>query len=206
LDAALGGIALTQTGALNRALVRAAVERFPDWRNAELHGPPHREDDVYSLREVHELGRRLRLLRRSGRKLVLTRQGEKLRLDPAALFHACARQLIAAEGFDAAAQELAAAVLVSAETVDRDVLESAVHAAIVADGWNAGGEPPAVYEVAAAAAGLLRLTQALGLVVYAYEYDRESGTARRELKPTAAGRECLRLTLSSRALQPARSL
>jgi hypothetical protein len=206
LDAALGGIALTQTGALNRALVRAAVERFPDWWNAELHGPPHREDDVYSLRELHKLAGRLRLLRRSRRRLVLTRQGEKLRLDPAALFHACARQLIAAEGFDAAAQELAAAVLVSAGPVDRDVLESAVHAAIVADGWNAGGEPPAVYEVAAAAAGLLRLTEALGLVEYDHEYDRESGTSGRELKPTAAGREGLRLALRWRGLQPARPL
>jgi hypothetical protein len=206
LDAALGGIALTQTGALNRALVRAAVERFPDWRNAELHGPPHREDDVYSLREVHELGRRLRLLRRSGRKLVLTRQGEKLRLDPAALFHACARQLIAAEGFDAAAQELAAAVLVSAETVDRDVLESAVHAAIVPDGWNAGGEPPAVVRGRRCRGRAPPLDAGAWAGRYAYEYDRESGTARRELKPTAAGRECLRLTLSSRALQPARSL
>jgi hypothetical protein len=44
-----------------------------------------------------------------------------------------------------------------------------------------------VYEVAAAAAGLLRLTQALGLVEYDYDYDRESRTARRELKLTAAG-------------------
>jgi hypothetical protein len=206
LDAALGGIALTQTGALNRALVRAAVERFPDWQSVELHGPPPREDDVYSLCEVHKLARRLRLLRRGGRKLFLTRQGERLRLDPAALFHACASRLIAAEGFEAAAQELAAAVLVSAGPVDRHVLESVVHAAIVAGGWNAGGEPPGVYEVAAAAAGLLRLTQALGLVEYDYEYDGESGTARRELKPTAAGREGLRLASRWRGRQPARSL
>ena len=206
LDAALGGIALTQTGALNRALVRAAAERFPDWWNAELHGSPHREDDVYSLCEVHKLARRLRLLRRGNRKLFLTRQGERLRLDPAGLFHVCATRLIAAEAFEAAAQELAAAVLMSGQTVDRDGLESVVHAAIVADGWTAGGEPPGVHEVAAAAAGLLRLTEALGLVEYDYEYDGESGTTRRELKPTAAGREGLRLALRWRGLQPARAL
>ena len=206
LDAASGGIALTQTGALNRALVRAAAERFPDWWNAELHGSPHREDDVYSLCEVHKLARRLRLLRRSGRKLFLTRQGERLRLDPAGLFHLCASRLIAADGFEAAAQELAAAVLMSGQTVDRDGLESVVHAAIVADGWTACGEPPGVHEVAAAAAGLLRLTEALGLVEYDYEYDGESGTTRRELKPTAAGREGLRLALRWRGLQPARAL
>jgi hypothetical protein len=206
LDASLDGIALTQTGALNRALVRASVERFPDWWNAELHGPPHREDDVYFLCEVHELARRLRLLRRRGRKLVLTRRGEKLRWDPAALLRASAPQLIAAEGFEAAAQELAAAVLLSRETVDLDVLENDVHAAIVADGWNAGGEPPAIDDVAGAAAGLLRLTEALGLVDYHYDYDRDSGIARRELISTTTGREALRLALRSRAMGPARSL
>ena len=37
------GVRLTQTGALPRALVREAVERYPDWWDAELLGSPHRE-------------------------------------------------------------------------------------------------------------------------------------------------------------------
>jgi hypothetical protein len=204
LDAARERISLTQTGALNRALVRASVERFPGWWDGGLHGPPHREDDVFSLCEVHQLARRLRLLRRRGRRLLLTRRGEQLREDPQALFRGCARKLIASDGFEAAAQELAAAVLLSRETVDRDLLERELHAAIVAEGWNAGGELPAVWEVARAAGGLLRVTEALGLVEYRYEWDRETLTAERELRSTAAGREALRLALGSRALGPAR--
>jgi hypothetical protein len=204
LDAAREGISLTQTGALNRALVRASVERFPDWWDGELHGPPHREEDVFSLCEVHQLARRLRLLRRRGRRLLLTRRGEQLREDPQALFRVCARKLIAADGFEAAAQELAAAVLLSRETVDRDLLERELHAAIVAEGWNAGGELAAVWEVARAASGLLRVTEALGLVEYRYEWDRETLTAERELRSTAAGREALRLALGARALGRAR--
>lgn len=204
LDAVVDGIALTQTGALNRALVRAAVERFPDWWDAELFGPPHREGEVFSLCEVHELARRMRLLRRRGRKLVLTTRGKALRGDRAALLHACAPDLLAADGFEAAAQELAAAVLLSRESVDRGKMDAAVHAAIVADGWTADGEAPRVEDVAGAAAGLIRLTDALGLVDYEYEYDREAGLARRDLTPAPAGREALRLALRSRAVAPAR--
>jgi hypothetical protein len=46
LERAHHGIALTQTGALNRALVREAAERCPDWWDADLCGPPNREDEV----------------------------------------------------------------------------------------------------------------------------------------------------------------
>ncbi len=38
-----GGVKLTQTGALPRALVRETVERYPDWWDTELFGPPYRE-------------------------------------------------------------------------------------------------------------------------------------------------------------------
>lgn len=204
LGAAADGIALTQTGALNRALVRSAVERFPDWWRAELFGPPHREDDVFALRELHELARRMRLLRRRGRKLVLTRFGAALREDPAALLRACVEQLLPADSFEGAVQELAAALLASRGTVDRGELEAAVHAAIVADGWHADGEPPDERDVAGAASGLLRLTEALGLVDYDYEWDRESAVARHDLTPAPVGREALRLALRSRALGPAK--
>jgi hypothetical protein len=49
LEQAEDGIALTQTGALNRALVREVAERWPSWWAADLFGPPHREDDVTPL-------------------------------------------------------------------------------------------------------------------------------------------------------------
>ncbi len=207
LDVAAEGLALTQTGALSRALVRAAVERFPEWwSNADLFGPPYREGEVIALCEVHELVRRMRLLRRSGRKLVLTRRGETLRHDPEALLHAGAPHLLAGDGFEGTVQELAAAVLLSHETIDRHEMEAAVHAAIVADGWNTDGEPPWVEDVAGAAAGLIRVTDALGLVRYDHEYDHETGFTRRDLTLMRAGREALRLALRSRALAPAKPM
>ncbi|MBD0281761.1 MAG: hypothetical protein ICV69_06155 [Thermoleophilaceae bacterium] len=203
LDAAGEGIALTQTGALNLSLVRAAVERFPEWWWGGSRGPPRSEGDVASLCETHALPRRMRALRRRGRRLLLTRRGEELRGDCAALLRACAPHLIPGEGFEAAVGELAAAVLLRHETVDRDDLEAAVHAAIVADGWNADGEPPDLRDVAWAAAAPLRLAEALGLVGYESEFEPGVGFTKRDLTPTPAGHEALRLCLRARALAPA---
>lgn len=55
LERADDGIALTQTGALNRALVREAVERWPAWWRSDLFGPPNREDEVTPMHELHGL-------------------------------------------------------------------------------------------------------------------------------------------------------
>lgn len=67
LGRACDGIALTQTGALNRAIVREVAERWPAWWEAELFGPPNREAEVTPLHELHGLLRRSRIVRRTGR-------------------------------------------------------------------------------------------------------------------------------------------
>lgn len=194
------GIGLTQTGALNRALVRASVERFPAWWRMEM-GPPHREDEVTGLCEVHDLARRMRLLRKTGRTLVTTKRGRSLLGDPAALRAAVAPHLLAAEGFAGAVQELAAAALLDGgPVVDRDELLTRVHAAIVAEGWNAAGEPPDVRDVHIYTWDAIRLVEALELLTYEHEYDRETHTSRGELTVTPAGREALRLALRARAV------
>lgn len=201
LQQGAAGIGLTQTGALNRALVRASVERFPVWWRMERGGSPHREDDVSPLCEVHDLARRMRLLRKTGRRLVTTKRGESLLRDPVGLRDAVAPHLIAAEGFACAVQELAVAVLLDGEsTVDRDEFVVRVHAAIVADGWNAAGKSPDVYEVSAYAWGAIRLAEALELLVHEYEYDRATHRSRSELTLMPSGRELLRLALRSRAV------
>lgn len=200
LEEAAGGIGLTQTGALNRALVRAFVERFPDAWREERWGPPHREDEVSWLCELHDLARRIRVLRRSGRSVVLTKRGEALLSDRLALRDAVAPHLIADESFPGAVQELAVAMLLGeGPTVDRDKLVTRVHAAIIADGWNAAGESPAAHEVGGCAWGLFRPAQALGLLVHDYEYDRETQRARDELTLAPGGRATLRLALRARA-------
>jgi hypothetical protein len=200
LERAADGIGLTQTGALNRAFVQESVERFPAWWRAEVSDRPQRELDVSSLCEVHDLARRMGLLRRSARRVLLTRRGEMLLDDPLDLRDAAAPHLIAAEGFPAAVQELAvAALLDGAETVELDGLVVRVHTAIVADGWNAAGQAPAALDVRACAWEVLRPVQALGLLVHEYEYDRERRRARDELTLSPAGREALRLALRARA-------
>lgn len=96
------GIGLTQTGALNRALVREVAERWPSWWEADLFGPPHREDDVTPLWELHQLLRELRLLRRKGRSVLTTKRGRELAGDPPALLEALATELLRGENFYAA--------------------------------------------------------------------------------------------------------
>ncbi len=49
------GITLTQTGALNRALVLDAAERWPAWWNGEQFGPPNRADELALHRACAEL-------------------------------------------------------------------------------------------------------------------------------------------------------
>ncbi len=194
------GIGLTQTGALNRALVRASVERFPAWWRMEM-GPPHREDEVTGLCEVHDLARRTRLLRRTGRTLATTKRGRSLLRDPVALRAAVAPHLLTPDGFAGAVQELAAAALLDGgPVVDRDEFLARVHAAIVADGWNAAGEPPDVRDVHVYAWNAIRPAEALELLTYEHEYDRETHISRGELTVTPAGREALRLALRARAV------
>ncbi len=198
LDAAVDGLALTQTGALNRALVRSAVEHFPNWWRSDLFGPPNREDEVAPLHEIHGLLRRARLLRRTKRRVVLTRRGAALRADPAALLAACAPDLIEPDGFPAACQELAGALLLSAPAggLGWDQLDERMHAAIVADGWHAGEESPRLIDVRYAAAGLVRLLLALDLARLEGEHPS------RRLRVGEAGGEALRVALRDRAVAP----
>ena len=118
LDRAASGIALTQTGALNRALVREVATRWPSWWPADLFGAPNREDDVNLLAELHELLRRLGLLRRTGRRLTATRRARALAADPPALLRALTRPLVADDNFDAACCELAVALILNDATAD----------------------------------------------------------------------------------------
>jgi hypothetical protein len=76
------GVKLTQTGALPRSLVRAAVDRYPDWWDTELFGPPYREAEVYPLEVLHTLVDELKLARPRRGRLKLGPRGRALRTDP----------------------------------------------------------------------------------------------------------------------------
>jgi hypothetical protein len=91
--ASADGVPLTQTNALARAVVREIAERWPEWWNAELFGPPHREWDMLLVGALHEGLRRRRLVRRRGRKLLITARGRKLAAHPIALLYDLAMDL-----------------------------------------------------------------------------------------------------------------
>ena len=201
LEQGEGGITLTQTGALNRALVREVAERWPDWWDADLFGPPHRETDLALLCELHELLRRLRLVRRAGRRLVTTARGRRLRADPAALLLGFAEELLAGESFRAACAELAAALIVDGAVADYSgALASKIQPAIVAEGWRSAGRLPEVRDVAWAVADFLRPAEAIGVL------ERIRGGSRRSYARfvlTEVGRTAMIGALRARALAPA---
>ncbi len=82
LDQLAGGLKLTQTGAFPRALVRAAVERYPAWWPIRLDALPNREMDVRVLEELHWIISGLKLARPRRGVLDLTPRGRALRADP----------------------------------------------------------------------------------------------------------------------------
>ena len=82
LDQLAAGIKLTQTGALPRVLVRAAVERYPDWWDTATVGPPYQEAELYPLGLLHDLIDELKLVRQQRSTLQLTPKGRSLRADP----------------------------------------------------------------------------------------------------------------------------
>jgi hypothetical protein len=92
------GVKLTQTGALPRALVREAVDRYPDWWDNELFGPPHREADVYALEVLHTLVDELGLARKRRGVLRLGTRGRSLRDDPSALLATVASTIATGAG------------------------------------------------------------------------------------------------------------
>ena len=132
------GLKLTKGGALSRALVREAVDRYPSWWESEIFGPPHREADVHPLEELHDLARLGKLLRKSRERLVLAPAGRACLDDSATLIDAAARGLLG-EGFDAAVAEVVLATLLLRDEVDSATLAADAHPIVVEAGWSHGG-------------------------------------------------------------------
>jgi hypothetical protein len=191
LDQAQDGLPLTQTGALGRQVVRGAAMRFRDWWNAALFGPPHREAELPLLQELHAVSRRAGLLRRRGRRLLLTRQGRAALADADVLAQSAARGLIAGDLFEREVAELASAALVADPELGRAALVATVHPA-VADAWRTEGQPVSQRDVERAVGPFLHA--AIGL-----------GALTEHLTPTADGAELLARALRHSATSSRRS-
>ncbi len=198
------GIGLTQTGALNRALVREVAERWPSWWEADLFGPPHREDDVTPLWELHQLLRELRLLRRKGRRALTTKRGRELAGDHRRCSRALATGLLRGEDFYAACAELALALILDGAPADYgETLAERVQPAVAATGWRSGEEPPSVRDVSWQIAAFLRPAEAIGVLV---STDGGSRLSREPPVLSEAGRAALTAALRTRAFAPAHSI
>ncbi|AAZ54527.1 hypothetical protein JCM3263A_05370 [Thermobifida fusca] len=149
LDYAADGIALTQIGYISPAVVRALCDEFGWWTSPS---PPRSETDVMQLIVLHKLLRAMRAVRRSGRRLVLTRHGRQLHSDLNELWRAVAESVLATDGFEQAAIETLLGVLLlrspqSASApygdADIDVADEACRL-LIQSGWEddvIGGRP-----------------------------------------------------------------
>ncbi|MGH3193384.1 MAG: hypothetical protein ACRDPY_42015 [Streptosporangiaceae bacterium] len=141
LDQLDGGIALTQTGNLNRKFVQQNADRF-GW---DFPRPPSTEDELYDLHQLRHFAQDLGLARRSGRRLTLTAKGRRLLADPDSLWRAVAAGLLGDNGLFVYAGELFLALLLDADSVpDRQAHRlTASHRQIVATSRQAQAVVPA---------------------------------------------------------------
>jgi len=132
LEQLADGIALTQTGDLHRAFVRRR-----DPIRLDIGSPPRGEHDLFDLSQLRQVAQRLRLTRRSGSTLRLTRTGEAMRGDAAALWRAVALVLLKRrDPFVAAVGELALALLVTAGPMPSEKIRSAIGLAVAEMGFR----------------------------------------------------------------------
>jgi hypothetical protein len=172
LDQLDGGIALTQTGNLNRAFVQQSADRF-GW---DFSHPPRTEDELFDLHQLRHLAQRMGMARRSGRTLTLTAKGRRLLVDPARLWRAVAVGLLGRNDFEAFAGELFLALLLDADEMPGRQITAAVGMAVAEEGFRNSrtGEPPDDHDVSWAVHTTSNLCRALGLLAVGSDW-RDGG-------------------------------
>jgi Plasmid pRiA4b ORF-3-like protein len=162
--ASVEGVSLTHTNALARSVVREMAERWPDWWNAELFGPPHREWDMPLVGALHEGLKRRRLVRRRARKLLITARGRKLAADPIALLYDLGLDLGGGDAFTEMVAERVVEALEESATCTREQLVAPAHEA-AQWGWRGpDGGPPSEQGVSYVVGDVLCRGEAYGLI------------------------------------------
>jgi hypothetical protein len=189
-----GGIALTQTGNLNRKLVQDSAARF-GW---DFPSPPRTEDELYDLHQLRHFAQDLGLARRSGRKLTLTAKGRRLLADPDSLWLVVADGLLGGNGFSVYAGELFLALLLDADSVPDREITAIVGQAVAEEGFLTSRtlEPPDEHDIGWAIHETSNLCRALGLLSVGADWrDRSYGF-------TGAGKSTALGALRARATGP----
>ncbi|WP_328459558.1 hypothetical protein OHA21_27415 [Actinoplanes sp. NBC_00393] len=194
LDHAAVGAALTQTGTLTRPLVAEGCRRF-GWLT--LAANPRSESDIVELWTLRELAKQMGVVRRSGRKLLLSSIGKTvLAGGTPALWQATMRGLLGSDAADAAAGEVALLLLLSGQDYDYRALDAAVAQALAEQGWR---DQHTDQQVTPDQAGRLLgdLRRRLRLLGLAAEWRFDE-----PLRLTDAGRLAAHAALRARALRP----
>lgn len=181
LTAAPGGAELTQSHYLARASVLEAVERFAwwDWPKA-----PRSEAEVHQLGTVREAATRLRLVRRRGRRLLITTRGAQLLSEPAELWRTVAGETEDGEEFTRTVTELVGLRLLGG-TADIARVVAEITPVLAALGWSTDGAPIAPAQVGYAIWRPLRWWRLFG-AVDEVEASWERGTGRQLTSHTVA--------------------
>jgi hypothetical protein len=169
-----GGIALTQTGNLNRKFVQQSADRF-GW---DLPGLPRTEDDLFDLHILRRFAQDLGLARRSGRMLTLTAKGRRLLADPGSLWRAVAAGLLSGDQFDVFAGELFLALLLDADSVPDTQIKAIAGQAVAEEGFRDSrtGELPDEHQIRWALHETSNRCRVLGLLAVGGDWgDRSYG-------------------------------
>jgi hypothetical protein len=185
LDEARIGLALTERGALSRALCVEIARRRPDWAWGK---PPRSEADMQNLASLHAALRGSGLVRRRGRRLLATKRAAAL--SPGARRLHLLEHLLDGDSFHAAVAELTFAALLQ-EGVD---VRARVAEVIDEAGWRSNGSPLPVYAVPSTVTDVLRTLLATG----AAEGDALS---RSPCRLTEHGRAIVRCALRAQAVR-----
>lgn len=205
LTAPPDGAELTQSGYLPRTSVAEAAERFGWW---EWEKPPRSEADVHQLVTIREAARRLRLVRRRGRRLLATSRGTQLLERPAELWAAIATETEDAGEFALAVTEVVGLRLL-AGPVEPQLLTAEVHPVLIALGWSTGGQPITLDQTASAIWIPIRWWSIYGLLDE--ERSRWDPESHRQLNPhtfalTRDGQSMVLAFLRARAIRPRHSV
>jgi hypothetical protein len=165
LEGGLAGLGLTKTHALQRAIVREAAERWPQWWNGDLFGPPNREAELPVLEATHAALREMRLLRRQRETLRTTARGRALLADPDALLEALHDDLRLGGDFEASAWSSIEGVLHEFGAIPDEQLGVIVASRLRNEGWSeTGGAPIDPVTLRGELRPLLWLAEGYGLV------------------------------------------
>jgi hypothetical protein len=170
-----GGIALTQTGNLNRMFVQQNADRF-GW---DFDRPPRTEDELFDLHQLREFAQQLGLARRAGRRMTLTARGRRLLADPEQLWRAVSAGLLAGgTDFTTFAGELFLAVLLQAGSVPGSEITATGRRAAEEEGFREDHtfEPPGDAAISWAVHDTSNRCRALGLLAVGADWhDRSYG-------------------------------